>query len=302
VPRFYNALWESRRRLPRLTGPAYTCSEMDEAMATIRRRLCESAEVTEAMRVAPNDAGVLRMASGMEARRGRWQESLAHAEQAMRLDPRSRGSKITLYDKLLRLHKFPEAVVLGREAMADRPRDLNTANSLTLLYLMQGDLASAQAVIRNVPADVPRTAVATYFATYQDLYWVLEDDDQKLVMRLGPSMFDNDRATWAAVQMQLATLRGDRARARALADTAQAEFTKQLQMTPNDPQQHIFRGLALATLGRKDEAIAEATRGASFNPLSQDQVNGPYYQHQIGCQEQARDDDDYRRRLGAQGS
>ena len=49
MPRFYNALWESRRRLPRLTGPAYTCSEMDEAMATIRRRLCESAEVTEAM-------------------------------------------------------------------------------------------------------------------------------------------------------------------------------------------------------------------------------------------------------------
>jgi serine/threonine-protein kinase len=239
------------------------------------------AEVTEAMRVAPNDAGVLRMASGMAARQGRWQESLAHAQQALRLDPRTRGSKLTLWDKLVRMQKFPEAVVLGREAVAERPSDLNAADNLALLYLMQGDLASAKAVARDVPADVPRTAVATYFAIYQDLYWVLDDDEQKLVMRLGPSLFDNDRATWATVQMQIATLRGDRARARAFADTAQAEFTKQLQLTPNDPQQHLFRGLALATLGRKDEAIAEAMRGASFNPLDKDQVNGPYYQHQL---------------------
>ena len=239
------------------------------------------AEVSAAMQAAPNDVAVLRMASGMESARGRWQDALAHAEQAMRLDPRTRRSKTTLWNVLASLHKFPEATALGRELVAEFPRDLNLREGMAQVYLMQGDLASARAVIRDVPAEVPRTAVATYFAVYQDLYWVLEDEHQQLVMRLGPAMFDNDRSTWATVQMQLAAHRGDRARARAFADTAQASFARQIQATPNDPQRHLFRGLALATLGRKAEAIQEATVGASFNPISRDQNAGPYYQHQL---------------------
>jgi TolB-like protein/tRNA A-37 threonylcarbamoyl transferase component Bud32 len=239
------------------------------------------AEVMAAMRAAPNDASVLRMASGMEAQRGRWQESLAHAQQAMRLDPRTRRSKTGLWNALTLLHKLPEATALGREIVAEFPRDLNVREGLAQVYLMQGDLASARAVIREAPQEVPRTALATYFAIYQDLYWVLEEEDQRLVMRLGPALFDNDRSTWATVQMQLATLRGERARAMAFADTAQTEFATQIQRTPNDPQRNLFRGLALATMGRKAEAIQVATLGASFNPLSKDQTQGPYYQHQL---------------------
>src|SRR5574338_252483 len=42
-------------------------------------------------------------------------------------------------------------------------------------------------------------------------------------------MFDGDRSTWATVQMELATLRGDVARARSFADTAQMVFADQNQ-------------------------------------------------------------------------
>ncbi|HTL06452.1 MAG TPA: hypothetical protein VL241_11935, partial [Gemmatimonadales bacterium] len=44
---------------------------------------------------------------------------------------------------------------------------------------------------------------------------------------------------------------------------------------------NLFRGLALAVLGRKAEAIQAAERGAGFTPLSADQTNGAYYQHQL---------------------
>ena len=238
-------------------------------------------EVMAAMRLAPNDAEVLRMAAGMESSRGRWPEALAHAEQAVQVDPRSVGGKANLFGYLVSTRKYPQALALGREILAETPGNLGAQENMAFIHLMQGDLAGARGVIRAVPAEVPRTAVATYFALYQDLYWVLEDADQQLVLRLPPSMFDDDRAIWATTQMQLATLRGDRSLARALADTAEAEFARQIQATPNDPQRHIFRGLALATLGRKDEAIAEATLGASFNPLSRDQNTGAYYQHQL---------------------
>src|SRR5207247_512927 len=114
-------------------------------------------------------------------------------------------------------------------------------------------------------------------------YWMLEEDDQKRVLALSPAVspFDNDRSSWATVQLQISWLRGDRVRARAYADTARAEYEKQLQSVPDDPQRNIFLGMALAVLGRKAEAIARATRGAGFVPLEKDQNSGAYVQHQL---------------------
>jgi TolB-like protein/tRNA A-37 threonylcarbamoyl transferase component Bud32 len=237
------------------------------------------AEVREAMRLAPNDAGVLRMAAGMEQVRGRLDKAEEYARHALRVDPRARGSKTALWYPLILQRKYAEAMTLGREIVAEFPKDVNLQQGVAFIHLMQGDLASARAVIRGIP--VSRPEVAVYFAVYQDLYWVLEEADQEVVLRLPPSMHDDDRAIWATTLMQIYTLRGDRARARAFADTAEVEFRKQLVATPDDPQRNIFLGLALATQGRKAEAIAAATKGASATPLSKDHNVGAYNQHQL---------------------
>ncbi|HEY7567877.1 MAG TPA: protein kinase [Gemmatimonadaceae bacterium] len=239
------------------------------------------AEVMAAMRIAPNDASVLRMASGMEQALGRWPEALAHAEQAYKVDPRSAGSMSTVANVRILMRKYKEGLAAAREWVAAQPTSVNARETVAFVHLMQGDLAAARGVIRDAATVIPRAEVASYFAIYQDLYWVLEDEDQQLVMRLGPAMFDNDRANYAFVKMQIAALRGDKAVARAFADTAEVEFRKQVAETPNDPQRLLFHGMALATLGRKAEAIADAERGASFNPLTKDQNVGPYYQHQL---------------------
>jgi TolB-like protein/tRNA A-37 threonylcarbamoyl transferase component Bud32 len=234
-----------------------------------------------ALRLAPNDVDVLRLATTQEQTQGRWTEALVHAEAARRLDPRSVGTLRNLGGTYLLMRKYAEAVAVDREILATTPTDLNTIQGLAAVHLMQGNLADARGVINAVTSDVPRTALVTYFALYQDLYWVLEEEDQRLVLRLTPSAFDEDRASWAVTQMQLSALRGDQARARAFADTARVEFERQLQSVPNDPQRNIFLGLALATLGRKAEAIQRAERGAGFTPLSTDQTNGAYYLHQL---------------------
>lgn len=237
------------------------------------------AEVQEAMRLAPNDAGVLRMASGMEQARGRLGKAEEYARHGLRVDPRARESKTTLWNLLIYQRKFAEAMTLGRALLAEFPKDLSLQEGMTFIHLMQGDLASARAVIRGIPLSRPEVAV--YFAVYQDLYWVLEEADQEVVLRLPPSMHDDDRAIWATTLMQIYTLRGDRTRARAFADTAEVEFRKQLVATPHDPQRNIFLGMALATQGRKAEAIAAATKGANATPLSRDQTNGAYNHHQL---------------------
>ncbi|HEY9518640.1 MAG TPA: hypothetical protein VIQ98_05250, partial [Gemmatimonadales bacterium] len=234
-----------------------------------------------AIRLAPNDATVLNLASRVEQIRGDWANALTHAQAAVRVDPRSNPARRNLLTVSLLMKKYDEGEALARQLLAESPADLTTLESLALSYLMQGGLARARALIKTTPPGVTRSELLAYFALYQDLYWVLEEEDQQAVLRLTPQAFDGDAAIWAVTLMQLADLRGEKARARSLAQSALPEYDKQLEAVPSDPQRNIFRGMTLAVLGRKAEAIQAAEKGAGFTPLSTDQTNGAYYQHQL---------------------
>ena len=120
-----------------------------------------------------------------------------------------------------------------------------------------------------------------FFGNYQDLYWVLDDAQQQQLLTLPPSAFDNDRGTWSIVRAQTYWLRKDPAKAKVYADSAQLAIAEQLRATPDDGQRHVIRGLALAYLGRKAEAIAEGKRGVALLPVSRDAFVGAYIQHQL---------------------
>jgi serine/threonine-protein kinase len=234
-----------------------------------------------ALKLAPNDADVLRLASQMEQVQGDWTNALTHAEASRRVDPRSRPVRVNLFGVQLLLRKYPEAIATAREVLAESPAHLNLREGLAVAYLMQGDLAAAQGVIKNTPPGLTRAALLAYFALYQDLYWILEEADQRAVLALPVSAFDDDQGSWATTLLQLADLRGDKARVKTLADTALAGYDAQLRAVPNDPQRNIFRGLVLAIMGRKAEAVAAAERGYGFAPITADQTNGAYYLHQL---------------------
>jgi tetratricopeptide (TPR) repeat protein len=122
--------------------------------------------------------------------------------------------------------------------------------------------------------------VAAYFGNYYDLYWVLQAEHQALLLRLTPSAFP-DRASWAIVLAQTYRLQGDLARMQAYADSALVGFEGRLAGAPDDAQSYVFRGLALAYLGRKAEAIAAGERGLALLPIAKDTYTGPYLQHQL---------------------
>ena len=239
------------------------------------------ADGNAAIQRAPNDATVLRLASTIEQIRGDWTSSLHHAEAALRLDPRSLVAKRSMLNVLALTRRYPEAIKLGQELLAEAPGDLSSVESLMFCYLMRGDLAATRAVIKTTPPGVSRSELIAYLALYQDLYWVLEEEDQRAALALPASAFDDDKGVWALTLMQVADLRGEKVRARALADTALTEIDKQLKGAPNDPQRNIFRGLVLAVLGRKEEAIAAAEKGYGFAPITADQTNGAYNLHQL---------------------
>jgi eukaryotic-like serine/threonine-protein kinase len=238
------------------------------------------ADAMAALRLRPNDAAMLRLASSAEQILGQWPEALAHAEAALRLDPKGVATRTALATVQVLMRKYPEATALLREIQAEAP-SLNSLEYLAQTHLMQGDLASARRIIATTPAWTSREDLVAYFGIYYDLYWMLEEADQKLLGSLGPDRFDGDRSNWALTMMQLYYQRGDLARSRAFADSAQREIRKQLAATPDDPQRNLYLGFTQAILGKKAEAIAAAERADRLAPVEKDQNTGPYIRHQL---------------------
>jgi tetratricopeptide (TPR) repeat protein len=144
-------------------------------------------------------------------------------------------------------------------------------------HLAGGDLVGAGAALRAVPREVDPAALVTYMATYNDLYWALDDEQQRLLLRLSPEPFGGNRGAWALALAETHALRGDTAEARAYADSARLSLEEQLKGTPEDAETHALLGVALAYRGRKAEAI----RSVALAPLSKDSFTAGYVQHQL---------------------
>ena len=231
------------------------------------------------LRLSPKDADLLSGAGAAELYLGQWDSSLVYLERAAALDPRSVQALGRLGRSLLWLRRYPEARAQLDRALALAPADLGSRQNRLMVNLAEGDLAGARAILRDTPASVDPGALEAFMGNYWDLYWVLDDAQQQQLLRLSPAAFGDDRAAWGIVLAETWWLRGDTVRARSYADTAQLALAAQLKDVPGDAQQHVVRGLALAYMGRKAEAIREGERGASLDPVRRDAVNGAYVQH-----------------------
>ncbi len=236
---------------------------------------------TQALRLAPSSARVLSELAADEVKIGRWEAALSHLRQAERLDPRSAQVAIGLGRPLLRLRRYPEALQAYDHGLTLAPAALSLREGKAMVFLAQGDLMGARAVLNAAPKEVEPTTLVAFVAIYFDLVWALDDAQQTLLLGLTPSEFDGDRGGWGIAFAQTYALRGERARARVYADSARIGFEAQLRATPNDAQRHIFLGLALAYLGRKADAVQEGERGVALLPVAKDAYVGPYLAHQL---------------------
>jgi serine/threonine-protein kinase len=238
-------------------------------------------EDSTALSLAPNNAEVLGTMGFDELTLGRWDVARRHLEQAVRLDPRSGLSAENLGLLLLFTRHYPEAEHAYDRALQLVPANLAMRDERAMVALAQGDLSTAQAVLRAAPNEVDPTALVAYVATYWDLMWVLDEAQQRLLLRLTPGAFDDDRSAWGIVLAQTYALQGNTAKARVYADSARLASEQELQASPQDALRHALLGLALAYLGRKAAAIREGERGVSLLPISRDALGGAYLQHQL---------------------
>jgi serine/threonine protein kinase/tetratricopeptide (TPR) repeat protein len=228
-------------------------------------------EYEKAFAIAPGRPDIFRSLSYVEANLGRWDEALEHARQGIRLDPRA--ASYALADTLLRLRRAREARQEMERLLAMTPSNLNFQELLAMTYLSEGDLQGARASLGRAAKSFDPAALVAYVAEFNDLVWVLDPEQTRLLRGLKPEDFD-DPASWALCQTQAAFFAGDLAGAREYADKARAALEQQLGDAPNDAQLHGLHGISLAYLGRKDDAIREGERGVALRGIKRDAVQG----------------------------
>ncbi len=233
-----------------------------------------------ALRLAPSSSSATGGLADAEAAVGQWAAALVHTRQGAALDPRSADAADRLSRVLLWLHRYPEARAEAERGLTLAPADLTLTEYRAMSRLGEGDLAGARAALRDIPPTLDRATLAAYMANYNDLYWALDSADRALALTLPPSAFDGDRGTWGIVRAQLYWLAGDTVPTRRYADSARAAFETQLRATPDDFQQHLFRGLALAYLGQRQAAVREGERGLVLAQATGDEYfRIPYARH-----------------------
>jgi serine/threonine-protein kinase len=277
---------QARSAAERALALAPTQPEGYRALGDYYRRLITNADraieqYRKGLAIAPANADLLRVLALAEQARGEWEPALEHIIRSRSLDPRSVLTADVVSQTLLWLRRYPEAIAASDRALALEPSALNGIETKAMAYLAQGDLTGARQVLAQPPGDVDLPTFVAYMGTYYDLYWALDERQQALLRRLTAGPFDGDLGVWGLALAGAYEVHGDMKRARAYADSARIAFEQQLKAAPEDAQRLVLLGVALAYLGRRDEAIKAGERGLALRPPSQDASNGPYLQHQL---------------------
>ena len=236
-------------------------------------------EYSKGLALAPNNVELKRSVANLKRNLGQWNEAVSLLREVRRQDPRSVGSAVSLVSALTWTRQYAEADSVMESAYLLRPANLQMLLNRSMLRLVRGDLAGAQRLAAEMPAEVSPTRLATYLAITWDLFWTLTDDQQRLLFRLPISAFEDDRVSWGLAVSSTHLLRGDAARARVFGDSARIELDRRLQAIPDDNYLLALRGLANALAGRREDALRDGERSVALLPLTKDGVSGAYNQH-----------------------
>jgi tetratricopeptide (TPR) repeat protein len=228
----------------------------------------------EGRRRWPTDALILNQTANLEVCLGRWDDAVEHYRQGSRLDPRLSWG---LGEVLTGLRRYPEALEAIEHALAISPLNLQLIQDEVNIFVAQGDLARARAVLEKAEKEVEPTALVAFMATQPedfDVGWVLDGRQRELLLRAAPSAFGGDRGQWGLTLALASALDGEVSKTRAYAEEARKGFEEQLKTQPNNHRTLAALGLALAYLGYKEQAIQTGQRAALAMPVTKDASEG----------------------------
>jgi serine/threonine protein kinase/tetratricopeptide (TPR) repeat protein len=209
-------------------------------------------------------------------RQGRWTESNEILEEAFKLSPLNADLAYQIGRSYTYMRRYEEAADwFDRAISIDANYYFPLLAKARIPLLSEGNLEEARAKLRQLPPH----QLTDYTWYVQGL---LERKGQEVIQRLSLLSYDVfvGNTFYVPVDLALASAYsavGDSYSAGRFADSARLLLEESVEQNPEDPRFHASLGLALAHLGRKEEAVREGSRAVEILPVSKDFFDGPHY-------------------------
>jgi serine/threonine-protein kinase len=202
------------------------------------------------------------MAVGRVARReGHWDESIAHFERALVLDPRNVELLLDAAVTYAKLRQFPAALKLYDRTLDVTPNDSNLMAWKANIYQAQGNLQEAARFLSAINEQTPSEDALYIKITQLQLERNYREAIRLLQARLAQFHFDSQY--YKGIEQLLVALSqrfaGDVAGAKVTAEQARNTLG-QLRDQRDDVGLLQFVSLAYAAMGEKDSALKAAER------------------------------------------
>jgi len=231
----------------------------------------------QAGRLLPNSSRIPESLAYVARRRGRWDQSESHFNEAARLDPRNVNLLSQHAISYFCLRRFPAALRKFDQVLDITPDDLDTLVEKAAVFQAEGDLPRASAILAPLHPNADDSG-AVETQVYQAL---LERRPAQIIPRLKEILGKPDLALgyingelrfWLGWAQEVA---GDHAAAQESWRQARSELEPFLKEQPENSA--LISDLALTNMGLGDKAaaVALAERAMAAIPIEKDAVDGP---------------------------
>ena len=206
----------------------------------------------------PNEPDVWHWIGIVHRNLGNWDSTFAAFDHARRLDPRDANLLVSIGSTYDWLRRYREAIEANRQALVFAPDLIHLRLSVGWSYVhWKGELDTLRAVLQRFPL----TGDQGNWDRLRLLLWERRPDS--LLSLLPVIYLANDTTPEATLQRMDWTaraqrLRGDTAAARLYYDSVVVLLNVEERANPDERWRHGLRGVALAALGRRAEALREA--------------------------------------------
>jgi TolB-like protein/Flp pilus assembly protein TadD len=236
-------------------------------------------EFATARRGLPNDAGVFRAMAAIQRRQGKWAESNASYEKAVKLDPKDPILLENMAMNYLAERDYAKAAKIFDRALQAAPETFTIRELRARIdFYAKGDLRPMQRLLASLPENVDPNGTITLARYNLKMY---ERKFDELIGILERSPAEKSRGETSAPisrSFLLATVyaqKKDEAKTRASYEEARAKAESAVAESPEDGPRHALLGLIYAGLGRCEEALAEGKRAVELLPEARDAFDGP---------------------------
>jgi serine/threonine-protein kinase len=237
-----------------------------------------SEELAAARRTLPNEARIPLLASYIDRRQGRWEESLDQMKRALELDPRNLSILQQTSLTYQALRRYKETVATLDKVAAIAPKDIAIKVWRAWVDLQwRSDPNPLHTTIETALTQDPKTAPFIVLH-WLDLAFSERDpvaaERALSAMPTGGCYDENIPFPDSWCRGLVARLRGDQPAARAAFASARRELERIVRDQPDYAAALCAIGVVDAALGNKEDAIREGKRAVELIPVSKNAIEG----------------------------